>query len=74
MNDTEICAQLSRALGRPLDREGERRLALIVGAVLASGGAPAEQGLVAACDVYERLLQRAHLRAAALPPQRPPGR
>lgn len=74
MNDREIRAQLARALGREVECPAERRIALLLGAALAAGGAPAEQGLVAACDLYERMIERAHVAAAPLPPPRPPGR
>lgn len=73
MNDAEIRTQLARALGRELDGQGERRIALLIGAALATGGPMAEQGLVAACDIYERMLQRANIAAAELPPPRRPG-
>lgn len=74
MNDTEIRAQLARALGRPLDGHTERRLAMIFGAVLAGGGPAAEQALVTCCDVYARMLSREHLPPAPPPAPRPPGR
>lgn len=73
MNDREILGQLARALGRQPEGQGERRIALLIGAALAAGGPAAEQGLVAACDIYERLLQRANIAAAELPPPRRPG-
>lgn len=74
MNDVEIRAQLARALGRELEGHTERRLAMIMGAVLAGGGPAAEQALVTCCDVYARLLQREHVPPAPAPPTRPPGR
>jgi hypothetical protein len=73
MNDLEIRQQIARALGRQPEGQGERRICLLLGPVLAAGGPAAEQGLVSACDVYERLLARANIAAAPLPPPRRPG-
>lgn len=73
MNDAEIRQQLARALGRELDGQAERRLALLCGAALAAGGPAAEQGLVLACDIYERMLARHQVGTAPAPPPGRPG-
>lgn len=74
MNDVEIAAQLARALGRPLDGPGERRLALILGAVLVVGEPASDRALVAACDLYARLMAQGRMMACPLlRPPRPGG-
>lgn len=70
MIDTEIYAQLARALGRPLDGPGERRLALIIGAVLVVAEPQTDLALAAACDLYARLMAAG--RMPACPLLRPP--
>lgn len=74
MTDTELCAHLARALGRPLASVAERRLALILGGVLASGGQRAEDALLIGCDIYARMLERGTQAPVPLPQSRPPGR
>ena len=69
MNDTELRAQLKRALGRDVASVAELRLTNILGGVLASGGEPAERTLVLACDLYARMQERGQL--GAVPPPRP---
>jgi len=73
MNDSEIRAQLKRALGREIDGPAERRLAQLFGAVLVGGGQGAQQGFLAACTIYETMMARGQLPAAPILRPRPPG-
>lgn len=74
MNDLEIRQQVARALGREIDGPAERRLTLVLGAVLATGGHEAEVSLASACGVYERMMDTGNLpKCPILRPPRPGG-